>query len=86
MTTITATEARQSFFNLLKNTARQNKIYHITHRQGNVVLMSQDDYEGLLETLELLSAKDFRQTFEIAKAEADSGDTLSFEEVFGEPQ
>jgi len=86
MTIITATKAQQSFFDLLKNTARQNKVYHITHRQGNVVLISQDEYEALLETLELLSSKDFRQTFEIAKAEVASGDTLSFEEVFGEPQ
>ena len=86
MTTITATEARQTFFNLLKNTAGQNKVYHITHRQGDVVLMSQDEYEGILETLELLSAKGFRQAFEIAKSEVNSGDTLSFEEVFGEAQ
>ncbi len=86
MTTITATEARQTFFNLLKKTAGQNKIYHITHRQGDVVLMSQDEYEGLLETLDLLSTKGFRQAFETAQAEVASDDTLSFEEVFGEPQ
>ena len=48
--------------------------------------MSQDEYEGLLETVALLSAKGFRQDFERAKAEAAAGDTLSFEEVFGEPQ
>jgi antitoxin YefM len=48
--------------------------------------MSEAEYESLIETVELLSAPGFRETFERARAEAESGDTQSFEEVFGEPQ
>ncbi len=85
-TTITAIEAQQQFFGLLDQTVAQKQIVCITHYPGNVILMSQQDYEGLLETLELLSSKTFRKTFQLAKAEAIAGDTLSFEEVFGESQ
>jgi len=40
--------------------------------------------DSLQETLELLSAPGFREGFDIARKEAASGDTVSFEEAFGE--
>ncbi|WP_158269707.1 type II toxin-antitoxin system Phd/YefM family antitoxin [Desulfonatronum sp. SC1] len=48
--------------------------------------MSRDEYESIQETLELLSTPGFREDFQIALREADSGDTLSFEKVFEEKQ
>jgi antitoxin YefM len=48
--------------------------------------MSEAEYESLIETLELLSAPGFQASFDRARAETESGDTRSFEEVFGEPQ
>ncbi|MEX2607225.1 MAG: Mur ligase domain-containing protein [Kiritimatiellia bacterium] len=42
--------------------------------------------DNLQETLELLSSPGFREDFERSKHEAEIGDTLSFEEVFGEDQ
>jgi antitoxin YefM len=48
--------------------------------------MSEAEYESLLETLALLSNPGFRDAFEQGRGEAERGDTLSFEEVFGEPQ
>jgi antitoxin YefM len=86
MTTMTATDARKSFFDLLKSTNERHEVYHIRHRNGDAVLMSQVDYESLQETLELLSTPGFREDFQTARQEAESGDTLSFEEVFGEKQ
>ncbi len=86
MATITATQARKEFFNLIKSIAEQNQVYHIAHRQGDVVMMSQDEYDSLLETLNLLSTPGFRQDFGVAQAQVETGDTLSFEEVFGEAQ
>lgn len=86
MATMTATAARKSFFDLLKSANERHEIYHIRHRNGDAVLMSQDEYESIQETLELLSSPGFREVFQIARREAESGETLSFEEVFGEDQ
>ncbi len=50
MTTITATDARRDFFELIKNATKGHKIYKIHHHKGTAVLMSEDDYESLVET------------------------------------
>jgi len=86
MTTMTATDARKGFFELLKNANERHEIYHIRYRGGNAVLMSQEDLDGLQETLWLLCAPGFREEFDFARKEAASGDTVSFEEAFGEEQ
>jgi len=86
MSTMTATDARKSFFDLLKNASERHEIYHIRYRNGDAVLMSQEEFDSLQETLELLSAPGFREGFEISRREAVSGDTVSFEEAFGEEQ
>ncbi|BCU06739.1 type II toxin-antitoxin system Phd/YefM family antitoxin [Allochromatium tepidum] len=86
MTTLTATDARKSLFDLLRGTNERHEIYHIRHRQGDAVLMSEAEYESLIETLDLLSAPGFRETFERARQEVAGGETRSFEDIFGEPQ
>jgi antitoxin YefM len=86
MTTLTATDARASLFELLRGANERHEIYHIRHRQGDAVLMSEAEYESLMETLALLSAPGFRDAFEQGRLEAQRGETRSFEEVFEEPQ
>jgi len=86
MTTLTATDARKSLFDLLRGANERHEIYHIRHRQGDAVLMSEAEYKSLIETLDLLSAPGFRESFEQARIEVESGETRSFEEIFGEPQ
>ena len=85
MTTITATNARQDFFEIVKGATEKHEIYHIHHRKGDVVLMSENEYGSLVETLELLSTPGFKTGFELAQQEVATGDTVSFNEVFGEP-
>ncbi|WP_130537139.1 type II toxin-antitoxin system Phd/YefM family antitoxin [Thiomicrorhabdus indica] len=85
MATMTATEARKSFFEIIKQTNQQHEIFQVQHKSGNAVIMSEADYESLQETLHLLSQPDFKQKFNQSVIEADSGDVASFEEVFGEP-
>jgi len=85
MTTITATSARKDFFEIVKGATEKHEIYHIHHRKGDVVLMSEDEYEGLIETLELLSIPGFKEAFKTAQEEIKSGETVTFDEVFGEP-
>lgn len=86
MATLTATDARKGFFELLKGANERHEIYHIRHRNGDAVLMSEEEFDSLMETLELLSSPGFREEFEVSKREAEAGDTVSFEEVFGEDQ
>ncbi len=86
MTTLTATAARKGLFELLKKTNEQHEIYHIHSRSGDAVLMSEQEYESLNESLDLLSSPGFRRDFEESRKQAESGDTVGFEDVFGEPQ
>ena len=61
MKTITATEARSNLYGLLANVNESSEPVTITGRQGNGVLLSEDDYSAIQETLYLLSAG-MRQT------------------------
>ena len=84
MTTLTATDARREFFDVVKGATDKHLIYRIHHRRGAVVLMAEDDYESLLETMELLSTPGFRKSLKRSVDQMHRGETLSFEEVFGE--
>ena len=86
MTTLTATAARKGFFELLKKTNDQHEVYHIHHRSGDAVLMSEAEYDSLNESLALLSSAGFRKGFEKSRKEAEAGETVSFKDVFGEDQ
>ena len=83
MTTIPATAARRDFFDLVKGAAEGHKMFRIQHRKGTAVLMSEDDYEGMLETLELLSIPGFRASIKRSVRQAAKGDTLSMDDLFG---
>lgn len=85
MKTITATEARRELFTLLKGTVRGHRQFRITHKQGDAVLLSQADYEGLLETLELLSTPGLLKSVRRARREITRGETHSLDEVLGAP-
>ena len=83
MESLTATEARSQLFALLKQAARGHRQYRITHRDGSAVLLSEADYESLLETLELLSTPGFAESIRSARREIARGETYSLEEILG---
>ena len=84
MTTLTATAARREFFDLVKGAAEGHRTFRIQHRRGAAVLISEDDYEGLLESLELLSLPRFRQRLKASIKQMKTGDTISMDELFGD--
>jgi len=84
MTTLTATTARREFFDLVKGAAEGHRTFRIQHRRGAAVLISEDDYESLLETLELLSLPRFRQRLKASIKQMKAGDTVSMDEFFVE--
>ena len=84
MKTITATKARSDLFNLIRETVHGHRELRITSREGAAVLVSEEDYESLLETLHLLSVPGFKKSLEQADREIESGKTVSLENVFEE--
>jgi antitoxin YefM len=83
MKTITATNARSDFFNILKRTIKGHSHYRISTKEGGAILLSEEDFESLIETLELLSTPGFAKSVKQAKKEIEKGQTYSMEEVFG---
>ena len=81
--TVTATEARQNLFKLVRKSIKGHVPVKITSKEGDAVLVSEEDYEGLLETLELLSVPGMRKSIEEARADIRAGRTKSLKEIFG---
>ena len=82
MKTITATEARRQFFKLLKKSVSGHQEFRITTKDGDVVILSQEDYDGLLETLELLSTPGLRDSIRRARRQIERGETYPIEDLF----
>ena len=59
MTTITATEARRTFYKLVDASANGAPI-QITGKRHNAVLVSEDDWNAIQETLYLVSIPGMR--------------------------
>ena len=62
MKTITATEARAKLYRLLDEAAESNEPIQITGRRHNAVLLSEEDWRALEETLYLVSIPDMRES------------------------
>ena len=84
MSTVNATQARKEFFELLKGSITEHKVFRIHHREGDVILMSEEEYESLQETLELLSIPGFAKSIKQSLGQIQRGETYSLEEVFGD--
>ena len=81
--TVTATQARQNLFKLVRKSVKGHVPIKITSKEGDAVLVSEEDYEGLLETLELLSMPGMRKSIQEARADIRAGRTRSLKEIFG---
>ena len=55
MATITATEARKKLYRLIDEGEESHEAVHITGKRGKAVLVSEDDWSSIQETLYLLS-------------------------------
>jgi antitoxin YefM len=86
MGSVNATQARQEFFEMIKDAINQHKVFRIHHRDGDVVLMAEDEYESLQETMELLSVPGFSESVRESLAQIEKGDVYSMDEVFGKKQ
>ncbi|MFH0825388.1 MAG: type II toxin-antitoxin system Phd/YefM family antitoxin [Pseudomonadota bacterium] len=55
MTTITATQARKKLYTLLDNVSQSHEPVQITGKRHSAVLISEDDWRSIQETLYLTS-------------------------------
>lgn len=62
MTTLTASAARASLYKLLDQTAASHEPVQITGKRSNAVLVSEEDWRSIQETLYLLSIPGMRES------------------------
>jgi antitoxin YefM len=62
MTTLSATEARAKLYNLIDQTSSTHWPILITGKRGNAVLISEDDWRSIQETLYLLNIPGMRES------------------------
>ena len=62
MTTVTATEARKLLYKLLDDVADSHEPIQITGKRGNAVLIGEDDWRAVQETLYLVSIPGMRES------------------------
>ena len=62
MTSITATEARKQLYKLLDDVSDSHEPVQITGRRGNAVLVGEDDWRAVQETLYLVSIPGMRES------------------------
>ena len=60
MTILNATEARSRLYSLIDEAAETHQPIVITGKRGNAVLVSEDDWNSIAETLHLLSVPGMR--------------------------
>ncbi|MBM2817152.1 MAG: prevent-host-death family protein [Ignavibacteria bacterium] len=62
MRTINVTAARAKLFNLIDSTADTSEPIHIIGKRNNAILVSEDDWRAIEETLFLLSIPGLRES------------------------
>jgi antitoxin YefM len=62
MTTLNVTEARANLYKLIDDTSVSHEPVVITGKRGNAVLLAEDDWNAINETLHLLSVPGMRES------------------------
>lgn len=82
MTTVPLAEARANLSRLVDEAVRTHQRVEVT-RQGRraAVILGAEDYDSLIETLDILSDPELVREIREAEAEAERGEVYSLEEV-----
>jgi len=62
MTHLSATEARKRLYRLIDELAESHEPVHITGKRASAVLLSEEDWRSVQETLHLLSVPGMRES------------------------
>ena len=87
LTTTTTSSAKAHFLAMVRKTHELGQVYLITHRgEESAVLLGSKDYEGLLETLDILKNNKVVASIMQSLKDLKKGDIYSFEDVIGRKQ
>jgi antitoxin YefM len=75
---------QRDLVSLVKLVTEQNKIYEIESGNASAILISQKEYEGLQETIELLSISGLRESLQRSLEQIIHNETYSFDDVLGD--
>lgn len=82
MRTLTVTEAKKRILELVRDTDESFERYCITRNgEPKAILMSVDDYEGWLETLEIMSRKKVVEEIKKARRELEAERGIPFAKI-----
>jgi len=62
MTTCSVTEARANLYRLIDQAAKSHEPVHIVGKRNNAILISEEDWSAVQETLHLLSIPGMRES------------------------
>lgn len=82
MITLTITSVRSNLFQIVKKIIKGRVPTRVSSKDGNVIIISEEDYESLLETAELLSNPGILKSIKKADKEILKGELYTFDEVF----
>ena len=77
------TQFRKNVFAMLENTIKYNEPINISTKSGNAILLSEEEYNGIMATLELSSNAELKKTL-IDGMNTPLSECISEDEVFGE--
>ncbi len=80
MTNINITNFRKDIYELLRQTIKFNEPVNVSTKEGNVVVLSEEDYNNLMATLEIESNKKLKEDI-IKGMEEDLSECLQEDEV-----
>ena len=71
MTNTNSTNLRKNLFSYLESVIVYNDVINVNTKKGNAIIISETEYNGLLETLYLLSDLNMKEKIETAKNATD---------------
>ncbi len=87
MAVLTTTEAKTKLLSMIRKAHELGEKYVITHRgEEFAILLGNEDYEGLLETIDILQNNKEIKNIKESLKNLRAGETYSFEQVVGRKQ
>lgn len=80
MTTVNITKFREDIYNLLDTTIEYNEPLNISTKKGNAVVLSEEDYNSIMETLYICSIPRLKEDI-LKGMKEDIGECISESEV-----
>ncbi len=80
MTTLSISNLRKDIYNIINRTIEFNEPVQINTKEGNAIIISEEDYNALIETLHLTSIPEMRDSL-LEAANAPDSDFTDSDEV-----